>query len=83
MDNTLATATGWETECKRARAECDERAKMCEELHEKVRCLEMENAELMAHLESAQRETRYTAGLISGLKFAIRCNGISGKEVDT
>lgn len=81
MDNTLATATDWETECKRARAECDERAKMCEELHEKVRCLEMENAELKAHIDVIQGDAKYTVGLVDGLKFAIRCNGVSGGEV--
>lgn len=50
---------------------------------DKAKRFEMENAELTAHLESVRREERFTAGLISGLKFAIRCNGISGKEVDT
>ena len=54
---------------------------MCEELHEKVRCLEMENAELKAHLDVVQRDAKYTVGLVDGLKFAIRCNGVSGAEV--
>ena len=74
MDNTFAIGVDWEAECK-------ERAKECSELHEKIRNLEMENAELTAHLDAVRRDAKYTVGLVDGLKFALRCNGVSGAEV--
>lgn len=48
---------------------------------DKIKCLEMENAELTAHLDMVQRDAKYTVGLVDGLKFAIRCNGVSGNKV--
>lgn len=50
-------------------------------MQDKVKRFEMENAELMAHLDVVQRDAKYTVGLVDGLKFAIRCNGVSGGEV--
>ena len=48
---------------------------------DKAKRFEMENAELKAHLNVVQRDAKYTVGLVDGLKFAIRCNGVSGGEV--
>jgi len=48
---------------------------------DRAKRFEMENAELTAHLDVVQRDAKYTVGLVDGLKFAIRCNGVSGKEV--
>ena len=81
MDNTFATATDWEMEFKRARAECDEHAKMCVELQAKVRRLEADIDELTSERTCLLNEQRFNQGMIAGLKFAVRCNGVSGKEV--
>lgn len=50
-------------------------------MKDRVKRFEMENAELTAHLDVVQRDAKYTVGLVDGLKFAIRCNGVSGAEV--
>lgn len=81
MDNTFATATDWKAECERAKAECGERAKECMELQAKVRRLEADIDELTSERTALLQEQRYNIGLIAGLKFAIRCNGVSGMEV--
>lgn len=50
-------------------------------MEDRAKRFEMENAELTAHLDVVQRDAKYTVGLVDGLKFAIRCNGVSGGEV--
>lgn len=45
-------------------------------LKEQVECLEQRIRDLMH-----EREKAYRDGTIEGLKFAIRCNGVSGNEV--
>lgn len=74
MDNTFATVVDWKTEC-------EERAKACAEMHEKIKNLQIENTELKAHIDAMHRDAKYTVGLVDGLKFALRCNGVSGAEV--
>ena len=43
--------------------------------------LKMENEELKNHLQYLEREREHDRGMIEGLKFALRCNGISGGEI--
>ena len=51
------------------------------DLHEKIAKLEMENEELRERIKSYRGQINRHEGVIDGLKFAIRCNGISGGEV--
>lgn len=43
--------------------------------------LKMMNEELQARIREGQCENERLRGVIYGLKFAIRCNGVSGGEV--
>lgn len=55
----------------------------CEEKAEMRRELEMlrEEVEMKKHvLDCMENEKQYLQGMIAGLKYVIRCNGISGTE---
>ena len=68
------------------------------EAHEYITKLEAENKELKARLHEAELaiehnkhvadeeqlrgELRFCNGVIHGLKFAIKCNGVSGGEIE-
>lgn len=52
-----------------------------EELVCKLAMMEAEIAELEATNEEQRLRNRYKEGMIDGLKFAIRANGVSGAEV--
>lgn len=43
--------------------------------------LKIVNAEFKSHIEYLTRENERLKGEIKGLRFAIRCNGVSGNEV--
>lgn len=43
--------------------------------------LKKANAEFKSHIEYLTRENERLKGEIKGLRFAIRCNGVSGNEV--
>lgn len=43
--------------------------------------LKKANAEFKSHIEYLTRENELLKGEIKGLRFAIRCNGVSGNEV--
>lgn len=57
-------------------AECKELKKGLQEMN-----LEVEHKRQMLNEEQLKRELRYRDGMIAGLKYAIRCNGVSGGEV--
>lgn len=68
----------------------EELLKNLNEAHDYIAKLEAENRELKAMAESLDKdrydarrtaELRYKDGMIEGLKFAIKCNGVSGGEV--
>lgn len=44
--------------------------------------LKKANAEFKSHIEYLTRENERLKGEIKGLRFAIRCNGVSGAEVN-
>lgn len=52
-----------------------------EELLYMVNDLSNQNAEQKKRLEELESMLAYKNGLIDGLKFAIRCDGVSGAEV--
>ena len=52
------------------------------ELEAKCRDLEEDNAKLEARCKDLTEGFFYRDGMIAGLKYAIRCNGVSGGEVD-
>jgi len=56
----------------------------CKELQEELReaKLAVEHNRHVADEEQYKGELRYRDGMIAGLKYAIRCNGVSGGEVD-
>lgn len=43
--------------------------------------LEMQNKELKTHIDYLKEDKAMMQGEINGLRFAIRCNGVSGNEV--
>lgn len=55
----------------------------CKGLKEKLRemGLAVEHNRQVANEEQLKQELRYRDGIIAGLKFAIKCNGVSGGEV--
>lgn len=77
--------------------EADELREKLSNCHDYIAELERENKELKVKLEemhlafehnnqvakeeSLRRELGYRDGMIAGLKYAIRCNGVSGGEV--
>ena len=48
---------------------------------EEIKELKMTIEELKSHMEYATRREQQLIGIIEGLKFAIRCNGISGADI--
>lgn len=61
------------------------------ELREQIKNLEFRLAEAhaavehnrhVAEEEQLKRECRYNDGIIYGLKYALKCNGVSGGEID-
>lgn len=52
-----------------------------EELSGKLSMMEAEIAELKAVIEDQKLRRKYQDGLIEGLQFALRVNGVSGGEV--
>lgn len=74
------------------RGEADELREKLSECHDYIAKLEAECKEMKERLNEAELATkhneeqykgelRYRDGVIYGLKYAIRCNGISGGEV--
>lgn len=55
----------------------------CKDLKEKLQemNLAVEHNRQVANEEQLKRELRYRDGIIYGLKYAIRCNGVSGGDV--
>ncbi len=55
----------------------------CKDLKEKLHETELavEHNRKLADEEQLKRELRYRDGVIYGLKYALRCNGVSGGEV--
>ena len=55
----------------------------CKGLKEKLQemNLAVEHNRQVANEEQLKRELRYRDGMIAGLKYAIRCNGVSGGDV--
>ena len=55
----------------------------CKELKAKLQemSLAVEHNRQVANEEQLKSELRYRDGMIAGLKYAIRCNGVSGGEV--
>lgn len=45
------------------------------------RHLRSENAILVDEIGKLRRQVAYLEGMVSGLKFAMRCNGVSGGEI--
>lgn len=60
---------------------CDAFAERNKELVAQCEELQRVNTELNATIEVLRSRLRYTEGLAEGLKFSIRCNGVSGGEV--
>ena len=56
----------------------------CKDLTEKLReaHLAVEHNRHVADEEALKKELSYRDGMIAGLKYAIRCNGVSGGEVN-
>ena len=55
---------------------------VCEELGAENKELKMQVEELSHHIQYKEREIARLEGRIAGLEFAIRCNGVSGAEVE-
>ncbi len=55
--------------------------KMIKELQARIDCLESDLRNVR-ETRDYLIDSRYKDGVISGLKFAIRCNGVSGGEVE-
>lgn len=55
----------------------------CKELKAKLHEMELavEHNRKMVDEEQLKKELRYRDGMIAGLKYAIRCNGVSGGDV--
>ena len=75
------------------RFEADELREKLSECHDYIAKLEAECKELKERLQETElaikhneeqyrSELRYRDGVIYGLKYSIRCNGVSGHEVD-
>lgn len=56
----------------------------CNELREELHKahLAVEHNRYVADKEASKKDLYYRDGMIAGLKYAIRCNGVSGGEVD-
>lgn len=54
---------------------------VCRELECENKELKMQVKELSCHIQYREKEIARLEGRISGLEFAIRCNGVSGAEV--
>ena len=50
-------------------------------LYDQIDNLEMENQQLQETMKYRQEKIYRLEGVIDALKFAIRCNGVSGSEV--
>lgn len=69
----------------------DELIAVNNELRKQIKELELQLAETckavesnrnVAEKESLKSEMRYRDGIIYGLKYAVKCNGVSGGEID-
>lgn len=63
------------------KAECIERDAKSKELLMKIDDLQQEAKTLTSDLRRLSLEQHYNHGMIAGLKFSIKCNGVSGNEV--
>lgn len=56
----------------------------CRDLTEKLREVNaaVEHYQKVADVEAVKKDLFYRDGMIAGLKYAIRCNGVSGGEVN-
>lgn len=62
------TTIDYEAECKRLTSRCEELERMHEELE--------------AHLDFIRKRNARLEGIIEALEFAIRCDGVSGADVE-
>ena len=69
-----AVSMNYEGECKRLEYVCKEKEAQIAEMEQLV-------AELKSHLEYKNLQLEREIGKVEALKFAIRCNGVSGGEV--
>lgn len=60
---------------------CDIRGKGGKDVENHILELEMQNKELKARIDYMKEDKAMMQGEINGLRFAIRCNGVSGNEV--
>lgn len=60
---------------------CDIRGEGGKDVENHILDLEMQNKELKAHIGYLKEDKAMMQGEINGLRFAIRCNGVSGNEV--
>ena len=95
MERDSCAAVDWEAECERvkdfAKEQMDKVKELecvCKELKAHIHNLEEQNKELeeqkrelKASRDFLNLEATRLRGRISGLEFAIRCNGVSGAEV--
>lgn len=62
------TTIDYEAECKRLTSRCEDFEKVYEELK--------------THLDFVKKRNARLEGIIEALEFAIRCNGVSGADVE-
>ena len=55
--------------------------RLCKEYETKIDELNRQNNDLQMRIQEMKYHTQRLAGRVSGLEFAIRCNGVSGGEV--
>ena len=54
---------------------------LCKEYEYKINELNRQNNDLQMRIQEMKNHNQRLVGRISGLEFAIRCNGVSGGEV--
>lgn len=60
---------------------CNEYEAKIDELNRQNESLKRQNNDLQIEIQEMKYHNRRLAGRVSGLEFAIRCNGVSGGEV--
>ena len=78
MSNERVVSESYESMYKNAVHQFEEQEKTIEILKKNLQEAEARAEYFERHKE---KESRYLMGMIDGLKFSIRCNGVSGAEI--
>lgn len=71
----------YEKQCEHYEEKCEHYEKMIKELQARIDCLESDLRNCRENRDYLI-DSQFKDGMIRGLKFAIRCNGVSGGEVE-